>query len=142
MYNSQEIAYRIKKASKKREIQLGDLLAKCELGKNTVSKMANGTDILTLNFAKIADELDCSVDYLLGRTDNPAAHKQSAHAIFSNNTDVQGGIGNNSRISIGGSAPDCSDEQLQELIRLYSSLSPRKKAELLILVDDFAQGKN
>lgn len=91
---------------------------------------------------KIAEYFDCSVDYLLGRTDNPAAHKQSAHAIFSYNSDVQGGIGNNSRISIGGAASDCSDEQLQELIRLYSSLSPRKKAELLILVDDFAQGKN
>ena len=26
---------------------------------------------MTLNFARIADYLDCSVDYLLGRTDNP-----------------------------------------------------------------------
>ena len=25
--------------------------------------------------AKIADYLDCSVDYLLGRTDNPHSHK-------------------------------------------------------------------
>lgn len=141
MYNSQEIASRIKRASKKREIPLGDLLANCELGKNTVSKIASGTDILTLNFAKIADELDCSVDYLLGRTDNPAAHRQSAHTIFSNNSDVRGGIGNNSRISINGSATDeVPDEQLQELIKLYSGLSTRKKAELLIMVDDFAQG--
>ena len=39
-------------------------------GKNTVSKIRQGKDILTLNFAKIADALGCSVDYLLGRTDD------------------------------------------------------------------------
>ena len=33
--------------------------------------MSNGTDILTQNFQKIAENLDCSVDYLLGRTDIP-----------------------------------------------------------------------
>ncbi len=27
------------------------------------------------NLVKIADYLDCSVDYLLGRTDNPNSHK-------------------------------------------------------------------
>lgn len=27
------------------------------------------------NITKIADYLDCSVDYLLGRTDNPNSHK-------------------------------------------------------------------
>ena len=42
---------------------------------NTVNKISRGTDILTLNFAKIADYLDCSVDYLLGRTDNPEINK-------------------------------------------------------------------
>ena len=31
--------------------------------------------MLTLNFAKIADSLDCSVDYLLGRTDNPEINR-------------------------------------------------------------------
>lgn len=28
------------------------------------------------NLARIADYLDCSVDYLLGRTEDPAAHKK------------------------------------------------------------------
>lgn len=47
----------------------------CKLGIDTISKMSKGTDILTLNFAKIADHLDGSVDYLLGRTDKPEANK-------------------------------------------------------------------
>ena len=76
MYNSQIIAERIKEYSKIKNISVNQLLLNCELGKNTVAKMSKGTDILTLNFAKIADYLDCSVDYLLGRTDNPNSHKQ------------------------------------------------------------------
>mgnify|MGYP003571248543 FL=1 len=51
------------------------MLSDCKLGINTISKMSSGTDILTQNFAKIADYLDCSVDYLLGRTDNPEVNK-------------------------------------------------------------------
>lgn len=53
-----------------------EVLVDCGLGINTVSKISNGTDILTLNFAKIADYLDCSVDYLLGRTDDPTLHQK------------------------------------------------------------------
>ena len=71
VYHSKEIANRIKVRAKQQEKTLGEVLTACSLGKNTVSKISAGTDILTLNFAKIADYLDCSVDYLLGRTDNP-----------------------------------------------------------------------
>ena len=75
MYNSLEIADRIKKRVKQQGKTMGDMLSSCGLGINTVSKMAKGTDILTQNFARIADYLDCSVDYLLGRTDKPEINK-------------------------------------------------------------------
>lgn len=71
MYNSQDIATRIKLRAKQQGKTLGEVLVACELGINTVSKISKGTDILTLNFAKIADQLDCSIDYLLGRTETP-----------------------------------------------------------------------
>ena len=73
MYNSQHIANRIKNTAKSQGKPLGEILATCGLSKNTVAKINKGTDILTLNFAKIADELDCSVDYLLGRVETPDA---------------------------------------------------------------------
>lgn len=75
MYDSQKIASRIKLRAKQQGKSLREVLTTCELGINTVSKISKGTDILTLNFAKIADYLDCSVDYLLGRTDNPEINK-------------------------------------------------------------------
>ena len=69
MYNSQETVNRIKFQAKKQNISINQLLSNCGLGKSTITKMSNGTDILTHNFLKIANYLDCSVDYLLGRTD-------------------------------------------------------------------------
>lgn len=47
----------------------------CELGSNAMSGMYHGKAIAFDSLAKIADYLDCSVDYLLGRTDNHDSHK-------------------------------------------------------------------
>lgn len=69
LYDSSITANRIKKQAKVQGITIKELLAKCQLGINTVSKLSLGTDIYSKNLAKIADCLDCSVDYLLGRTD-------------------------------------------------------------------------
>lgn len=76
MYDSQEIANRIKSTAKSKKISLKILLSECELGINTISQMSKGNDMLSKNLAKIADYLDCSVDYLLGRTDDPQSHKE------------------------------------------------------------------
>ncbi len=76
MYDSREIADRIKTRTKQQGKTLREVLTACGLGINTVSKISSGTDILTLNFAKIADCLDCSVDYLLGRTEDPELHQK------------------------------------------------------------------
>ena len=52
------------------------MLKDCELNKNIISTMlSRGSMPKADNLAKIADYLDCSVDYLLGRTDNPQSHK-------------------------------------------------------------------
>ena len=74
-YNSENIANRIRERAKVQGKTLRVLLQQCELGINTVSNIHSGKDILTLNFAKLADALDCSVDYLLGRTDNPEVNR-------------------------------------------------------------------
>lgn len=51
------------------------MLTACELSKNTLSSMiSGGSTPKSENLARIADYLDCSVDYLLGRTDDPELH--------------------------------------------------------------------
>lgn len=66
MYNSVEIAKRIKETAKEKGITVTKVLEESKLGSNTMSNMKTSmpkTDTL----AKIADCLDVSVDYLLGR---------------------------------------------------------------------------
>lgn len=77
LYNSPYVAKRIKQYSKLQKISLKDLLIACKLGPNTFSHMLHGKSLAFDSLAKIADYLDCSVDYLLGRTENPRINKTS-----------------------------------------------------------------
>ena len=76
MYEATNIAERIKILAKAKKIQIKTMLEECELSKNTLSSMlSGGSTPKSENLAKIADYLDCSVDYLLGRTDKPEINK-------------------------------------------------------------------
>jgi len=75
MYNSQSTADCIKKLLIDKNKTGKQMAIDCNLGVNTLSNIRRG-DIKSIEiFYKIADYLDCSVDYLLGRTDNPNSHK-------------------------------------------------------------------
>ncbi len=74
MYNSNNVAERIKELSKKRGVSVKKLLEDVGLGFNTMANMKTSMP-KSDNLAKIADYLDCSVDYLLGRTDKPEVNK-------------------------------------------------------------------
>ena len=70
-YKSNNIADRIKIQAYSNDLSLNKILENCGLGKNTISHIKAGSIPRADNLAKIADELGCSVDYLLGRTNNP-----------------------------------------------------------------------
>lgn len=76
MYKSPKVAETIKERAKASGIQLKDMLFELHLNKNTLSNMYNGSMLKGDSLARIADYLDCSVDYLLGRTDNPEVNKK------------------------------------------------------------------
>lgn len=75
MYESTKVAENIKLTAKVKGKQLKVLLADLNLNKNTLSNMYNGSMLKGDSLARIADYLDCSVDYLLGRTDNPEVNR-------------------------------------------------------------------
>ncbi len=75
MYITQEIANKIKTQVKYQKVTMKDLLSNCDLNINAISEFSKGKQLSCISLAKIADYLDCSVDYLLGRTDNPNSHK-------------------------------------------------------------------
>lgn len=71
-YKSISVAERIKAILKLKKISASKMLTDCNLNKNALSTMQSGGYLPRLEaVAQIADYLNCSVDYLLGRTDNP-----------------------------------------------------------------------
>lgn len=74
MYNSNNVAEKIKTLSASKGITVKRLLVDTGLGKNTMSNFKTSMPKAD-NLAKIADYLNVSVDYLLGRTDNPEINK-------------------------------------------------------------------
>lgn len=66
-----EIKDRIKTERLKKELNQPELARHMNVSKQTVSNWENGNRIPdTLTLSKLADFFDCSVDYLLGRTDD------------------------------------------------------------------------
>ena len=84
------------------------------------------------NLAKIADYLDCSVDYLLGRTDDPNSPSLNLNV---GNHIVLGDCCQNNPVVIGKAAAGSeSDELEQEVIRILKELPIRKRTELLTVM--------
>lgn len=51
------------------------MLAELDMGVNAISEFSKGKQMSCISLARIADYLGCSVDYLLGRTDNPEVNR-------------------------------------------------------------------
>lgn len=74
MYDSNKVAERIKDLARIKGVSVRQILSSAGLGFNTMANMKTSMPKAD-NLAKIADELGCSVDYLLGRTNNPEITK-------------------------------------------------------------------
>lgn len=70
MYESTKIKERIKKECKRKKISQKEMLIKASINDHS---MKNWTKSIPKadTLAKIADALECSVDYLLGRSESP-----------------------------------------------------------------------
>ena len=84
MYDTQKIANRIKIRTKLLGINLKEMLSTLDLGINAISHLSKGQIISSINLARIADYLDCSVDYLLGRTDIVEVNRETKTTNFEN----------------------------------------------------------
>ena len=74
-YISSEIAERIKLIAKSKGLTVSTVLKEVNLGRNTMANFKTSMPKAD-NLANIADYLDCSIDYLMGRTDDPDLHKK------------------------------------------------------------------
>lgn len=74
--NNKQTAERIKKMCKKQKTPIKTILEKCEINRNLIYDLEKKNKKPSCEvLEKIADELNCSVDYLLGRTDIPEINR-------------------------------------------------------------------
>ena len=108
-----DTAERIKLIAKSKGITVKEMLEACHLNKNTLSSMlSRGSWLQANNLGFIADYLDCSVDYLLGRTDIPEVNRpvENTHIIK-----IAARNGSFKELAL-------NDEQLDELEKYVNSL--------------------
>lgn len=75
--NNVQFVSTIKLLCKTKGITISTLLTKCSLRKSLIYDVEKRNAKPSIEIVEsIADYLDCSVDYLLGRTDNPEINKQ------------------------------------------------------------------
>ena len=127
MYISQNIADRIKRLMKVQKISNSQLADDIDnINVNTISQLSKGREISYVSFAKIADYLHCSVDYLLGRTDNPNINDNSIKT-----GDVKGiNIKGDTSVTIS-ETPKEHDTIKQNFIALFDNLSPENQIEVM-----------
>ena len=76
------IAQKIEDLCVSKGVKVKHMLIECGVNKNTVDNMKNGSEPSVGKIAKIADYFDCSVDYLLGRTDIPEVNRGAGQHRF------------------------------------------------------------
>jgi len=74
-YLAQTTKERIKQLCKTKKVNMEDVAKQCSLGINSIRQINDKKGMASFSLAKIADVLNCSVDYLLGRTDNPEINR-------------------------------------------------------------------
>ena len=126
MYTAQTTIERIQSIIKTRGLVQKDVLADCGLNENTLKRMTNIRGMASFSLAKIADYLGVSVDYLLGRTNDPdikgisnviSIHGDNAHNI--------------SNINMG----KVSTEDIDEIVEMLKSLTLVQRSEIILMIN-------
>lgn len=126
-YISFEIAERIKFVAKQKQKTISAMLESIGLGRNAMANLKTSMPKAD-NIAKIADYLECSVDYLLGRTESPT--------INGNNNINQQYIGGNATANINTADSERGDADAQELLKMIKNLSVVQKAEIILKINE------
>lgn len=120
MSNAQILAENIKNIAKAKNITLKSMLSDCDLNVNTLNQISDKKGISCFGLERIADYLDVSVDYLLGRTDTPNTYSISNQDTTINGT--QANVINNA---------EKQDEMTEELVKAFKSMSFPDKMDIM-----------
>lgn len=113
MYTSSELVERIESRAKALNIRKTEMLEACGCNRNTLTQLSDKKGLSSFSLARIADYLDCSVDYLLGRSDAPEKTAPGSPG---------------------------ADEVDSAIIEMFSRLSSEDKAIVLDLIERLLSG--
>lgn len=138
MYNSLETSTRIKKLAKEKGVPMSELQEMCGLNKNAVAQAGRSQEgMKAKNLYAIAELLECSVDYLLGRTDSP---NETGISVTDNK---QTSLTGNNSISINtnrnNSTSDSSDDK--QLFDMIKSLDLVDRSKIITQIDEMKNKK-
>ena len=145
MYDLQLIEERIMTIAKSKGLSKNKLLINAKLHKGVFDNMKKGQVPSIDKIHTIADYLECSVDYLLGRTDEQTI-THSTNNINSNFVQKNGSITFGS-VSVASNSDknsnniSLSSEEI-EILDIYRSLNIREKAKFLNMALEIEQEKS
>lgn len=134
MYNEQdmiEMAEKITFLAKRKKIPIKVLTRNCGIGINAISTLRQGKVMFCDSVAKIADCLDVSVDYLLGRTDVQEVNRGNVYNVQNSPMSAQG---DNNSINVSNTSMK-RDGMLDEMIERFNALSFEDKLEVMTLIN-------
>ena len=141
MYSSNNIADNIRLKSNEKGITISKMLSDIGLGRNVMSHLDNGSMIKADSLAKIADYLEVSVDYLLGRTEEPYIEKISNSNIGAIGNKSTGSITINNNSGLSSDVLMKVDETSLQLLEAFTNLNFIDKTKVMNLVSELMQNK-
>lgn len=126
MYNLSQMVLRISEICSKKGISINQMLKDANLSTSLIDNMKRGRSPSIDRIYQLAEYLDCSVDYLLGRTDEPSINTGNSisEVSKSSSTDCDNG----------------ADEQEQHLLSNYKKLTEQAR-HTLVDYSDFVSSK-
>lgn len=129
-FNLEFLIVSIEELCKQRKMSVKSVLEDCGLKRVVVDNMKKGSVPSIDKIFTLANYFDVSVDYLLGRTNEPKGINQI-------NT---GNVGDNSSVNINHAEKEKtssdSDDTVSELVSVFKTLSLGDKAKVMSLIDE------
>ncbi len=141
MYNLQLIEERIMSIAKKKGLTKNKLLLNAKLHKGVFDNMKKGQIPSVDKIHIIADYLDVSVDYLLGRTDEQTNTHYTNNINDINDSNFIQGIGSITVHDSTSNQPKELSKEETEILDIYRSLNIREKAKFLNMALDIEKEK-
>lgn len=133
MYNPQTTYWRIKNLADLRGVSMAQITEKCQINKNTIAQSANSQEgMKAKKLFDISECLNCSVDYLLGKSEDPTG--QLKYSIGNNNGNNNGTITNH----VNGSESHSNDIS-EEMLEKFNNLSFYDKAKVISLIAELSE---